>query len=107
MSGKRAVPYKADGALRLFWVSWNQPGEDFRPVYDPKKESEPFGHRYWCSGEGEGYFTMCAMVAAEDEADAKRRVRKYWPEAKVWRFCDEKPAGWDPGDRFPMPKKRS
>ncbi len=93
--------------MKRFWISWYQPGEDYRPVYDPKKESEPFDHRYWSSGQrcSDDAWTMCALVEAKTEAAAKKAVKKYWPEAGEWRFCEEKPMGWDPGDRFPMKKE--
>lgn len=95
--------------MKLFWISWYQPTEDYRTIYDKRKESEPFGHRYWCSGETcsePTTWTMCAMVDASSEEDAMALVLSYWPEAEEWRFCEEKPTGWAPGDRFPMPKER-
>lgn len=89
--------------MRTFWISWWQPTEDYRPVYDPSRESEPFNHNYWCSGsDGSGDWSMCALLKAKNKADAKARIKKYWPEADVFRFCDEKPDGWTPSDRFPM-----
>lgn len=87
--------------MNLFWISWYQPTEDYRPVYDPDKESAPFNQDYWCSGASDTAWTMCALVPASSEAGAKALVLKYWPEAERWRFCDKKPCGWRPGDRFP------
>lgn len=94
--------------MARFWISWYQPTDDYRPVYDPAKESEPLGHAYWCSGQrcSDDAWTMCAMVDAEDESAAEEVIQKYWPEAKEWRFCEEKPASWTPGDRFPMKKAK-
>lgn len=87
------------------WASWVQKSEDFRPVYDAAKEPEPFDHMYWCSGEGEGYFTMCAVVDAKDEGDVCAKIKKYWPEFEELRFCEQKPDAWMPGGRFPMEAK--
>jgi hypothetical protein len=90
--------------MAKYWISWKQPGDDYRPIYDPTKESAPFNGAYWCSGEGEDgqghYSTMCAVVHAEDEDAAKGLVLKYWPDLSDWRFCDEKESDWKPGDRF-------
>lgn len=95
-------------AMKRFWISWYQPVEDgdYRPIYDPKKESEPFEHRYWCSGEtGDGRaVTMCAVVDAKTEAAAWKAVKKYWPDYGEVRFANEVALDWTPGDRFPMRK---
>lgn len=93
--------------MRRFWISWWQVTEDWRPVYNPKKEPEPLKHMYWSSGErcSDGAASMCAVVDAKNEADAKRTIRRYWPEAKEWRFCEEKSNEWLPGNRFPVSHK--
>jgi len=92
--------------MKRFWVSWYEPDGDFRPVYDPKKESEPFDHLYWCSGLNSEAWIMCAVVDAASEKEAKKAVRKYWPTVDGWRFCEEKPQGWMPdAGRFPRKKQ--
>jgi len=65
--------------------------------------------KYWCSGyrgDDNEESALCALVEAEGEGDAKRKIRAYWPEAKEWRFCEEKEPGWIPGDRFSMKDTR-
>ena len=95
--------------MKRFWLSWYQPvgaDEDWRPIYDKKKESEPLKHRYWCSGEvgiPTVAVTVCALVDAKSEADAWRKVKRYWPDMGEVRFCNEVAADYTPGDRFPMP----
>lgn len=91
-----------EDTLKRFWISWYQPTEDYRPIY-PKGDKEPLGHLYWCTGErADGASTMCAVVDAKDESEAKLTIKKYWPEANEWRFCEERPYNWLPGsDRFP------
>lgn len=86
-----------------FWISWYQPTEDYRPVYDPAKESEPLNHLYWCSGQrgSDDAWTLCAVVDASTDEEARRIVQRYWPEAHEWRFCELKASDWMPGDRFP------
>ncbi len=91
--------------IQRFWISWYQPTEDYRPIY-PKGQAAPLAHRYWCSGQrcADDSWTMCAVVDADSEADAKAVVQRYWPEAKEWRFCEPRAADWLPGaDRFPPP----
>jgi len=91
--------------MKRFWISWYQPvGEsgDWRPIYNSKKESEPFGNKYWLSGEtGDGKaVTICAVVDARSQTEAEKLVKKFWPDAGDWRFCEEHPLPWTPGDRF-------
>lgn len=83
------------------WISWEQPGDDYRPIMVPPRESVV---GYWCSGMAaeQSVSTMCAVVNADDEQHAKRLIEVYWPEAVRWRFADMKPPGWLPGERFPM-----
>jgi hypothetical protein len=83
--------------LRRFWVSWNEPSLDPRPARN--WESAP---EWWCTGYGDGYSTICAVVDAEDENDAKGHVRRFW-DPESWRFCEPKPAAWMPdAGRFPV-----
>lgn len=82
-----------------FWIGWKQPGEDYRPMMVPPRETVV---GYWCSGGSETYHTMCAVVNADDADHARTIVAVYWPDAGRERFNDQKPAGWLPGERFPM-----
>lgn len=87
--------------LKRWWVSFLfQGGEDFRPLTNPPN---PSVLGWWCSGEDEhGNPTICVAVDAVTEIAAKRAVCIEWPEANDWRFCEEKPRGWAPSDRFPL-----
>jgi hypothetical protein len=71
----------------LYWISWVQPTNDYRPLAYPPHEAI-LG--WWCSGYAEDGATLCAMVTAESEDGARAAVRKEWPEANDWRFCDER-----------------
>lgn len=89
--------------MRRFWISWNEYSEDWRPITDPPTRAI-IG--WWKSGEaGDGsYATLCAVVDAASEGAAKKAVKKNWPPERmppVWRFCEEKPADFMPGGRFP------
>ena len=89
--------------MKRWWVSWEEPGEaDYRPNGQyPVPEAIK---AYWCSGEGEGYFTMCAVVDASDETSVWEELGKSWPDHGQERFIQSKPEGWRPGDRFPWPE---
>lgn len=84
--------------MKRFWISWHQPGDDYRPLTYPPNAAV-IG--WWKSGEGRMPI-LCAVVAAADEGAACAAVLQDWPEATDWRFCDEKPADWMPNDRFPL-----
>lgn len=60
---------------------------------------------WWCSGQSAISFMMCALVDAPSEADAKKEIAKSWPDHGEWRFVEEKPLTYHPGDRFPMKEK--
>lgn len=85
-----------------YWISWYQPGEDVRPLTFPPNAAI-LG--WWNSGWGDSHATLCALVRGESEDDAKANVKKDWPEATTWRFCEEKPHDWRPGDRFVVDKE--
>lgn len=98
--------------MKRFWISWEQPGEDYRPL----SVQYPAGFLgWWCSGyAGDGsYSTLIALTDAESEQQAHEVIRKLWPEAPGgekqfrhdWRFSEERPDGWTPGDRFPLPAR--
>jgi hypothetical protein len=48
----------------LYWISWVQPTNDYRPLAYPPHEAI-LG--WWCSGYAEDGATLCAMVTAESE----------------------------------------
>jgi len=107
-SDKRRTVSNGSVTLRRFWISWYTAIED-----DPKKA--PF--QWWVSGEccsEPTLWTICAVIDAKDEKAAKKIALKAFPDAaqlpkgmhfngnrEGWRFCDEKPLDWTPGDRFP------
>lgn len=90
--------------LRRFWVSWKEPVDetgDYRPMSWPLPDSIP---SFWCSGEGDGYVTLCAVVDAHSEAEVMDIVGRYW-KPSGWRFVTEKNPEWRPqSDRFPWPE---
>ena len=88
-----------------YWISWIQPTEDNRPLTYPPNEGV-LG--WWCTGQGEDYWTMCAMVRAENKEQAEQAIFKDWPEAEEnkgldgdWRIFDED-VTLELGDRFPL-----
>lgn len=94
-------------STKKYWASWNQYTNDWRPL------NYPTNHciiGYWCSGyagstNGQGYptySTVCAVIEANSKEAAIAAILEDWPEAThdVWRFFDEKPIDWRPGDRF-------
>ncbi len=90
----------------LKWIGWNQPGEDCRPLCDPPAK-EVLG--WWKTGESMdgGYSTLCAMVVAESDSQAKGIITIDWPEAgngpdADWRFCNDAD-NTDLSSRFPPP----
>ena len=85
--------------VKLQWVSWWQPTEDYRPLNFPPNQ---YILGWWKSGEDmEGNASLCALVIAMTEENAKRIIKVDWPEADNWRFCYEK-EGTNLSDRFPV-----
>lgn len=88
--------------MKVFWISWHQPGNDYRPLTYPPNESIC---AWWCSGfrvEGENETPiLVAVVKADTEQSAKDAVHTDWPEATDWRFCDEMKE-LRLSDRFPV-----
>lgn len=84
--------------MKRFWMRWEEPGEDYRPLTLPLP---PAIKGWWCSSEGDSYATLCALVDADSEAAAKELVGQFW-KPRAWSFCNEKDKDWLPGDRFPM-----
>jgi hypothetical protein len=86
----------------LWWVSWYQPTEDARPLVYPPHE-KILG--WWNTGfrcEDDAH-TLCALVQAETEEDAKAAIRLDWPEVTEWRFFE--PSDGKLSDRFPLNPK--
>ena len=85
---------------KRFWCSFVQPTEDYRPLTYPPNESI-LG--WWCSGyDGNDNAIICALIEGASEDDARKSVVKDWPEAMLFRFCDEVSTKWRPNDRFPQ-----
>lgn len=87
-----------------FWLSWQQEGEDYRPVKWPPPDGVL---AFWCSGfAGDlSYSCVVAIVDAPNEAKAKSIITKAWkPGVGEWRFCREYGKDEPPGDRFPAPE---
>lgn len=100
-------PVRDASPLKRFWVSF----------YTVSTEQPETPWLYWCSGQvmtNPQLFTICALVDAKDEREAKAKVLSVFGDAAElpfgwrfngnrsgWRFCDEKPLDWTPRDRFP------
>ena len=88
-----------------YWVSWYQPGDDWRPLAYP-----PTAHVLgaWASGSYDGGTTVCALVeGAQNEDEAKAAIAIDWPESATaeWRFVTPVEVTWlPPNDRFPLPE---
>lgn len=61
---------------------------DWRPI-------KPAKHPYWCSGEGEGYFTVVAYADNEEE------ILALWPDAAD--LDSEERERYEFSSRFPCP----
>lgn len=90
------------GELLNYWVGWNEysnrVGKKVKAI-----------HGAWCTGQAVGgsdnYVTMTAWVVARNENEVKSAIRKGWPprtgKGIDWRFLEERPKDWTPGNRFP------
>ena len=93
---------------KRFWISWEQLTKDFRPIADPPQPESI--KAWWCSGETEDAFTLCAIVDAESEMLAQGIIRIAWDaggedsDIGEFRFNEERAADWLPNDRFPITK---
>jgi hypothetical protein len=81
----------------FWWISWRQTTADYRPLTFPPNEAI-LG--WWCSGCGDDYATICAMVRADSEKSARAAVKIDWPEAAHWRFCEPRETPMLDGGRF-------
>lgn len=98
----------ATDCLDHFWLSWEEKSKDYRPTTDPPARAVL---AWWCSGRAvdESHSTLVALVEAASENAAKLAVLESWPLQptewlRSWRFCEERPFDWRPGDRFPIDK---
>ena len=85
-----------------YWVSWLQPGEDYRPLNFPP-DDKIIG--WWATGySSNNMTTLCAFVVADNYEDAANAVLKDWPEAtqNSWRSFETKDPEFVPNDRFPF-----
>lgn len=73
----------------IFWLSWFQTTQDFRPLSYPPNEGV-LG--WWCTGRQLGMvaYTLVALVIADNEELAKNIIKTDWPEAEEWRFCESR-----------------
>lgn len=95
-----AKPSKKWDKPQLWWVSWVQLTEDYRPLKSPPNEGV-LG--WWCSGyTADDTPILCALVAGDDP---KAILVKDWPEvADVrWRF-EHRVESTLLSDRFPISK---
>lgn len=84
--------------MSYYWISWVQPGDDVRPLHYPPGQGV-LG--WWSTGYIQGGQTLCAMVRAANEQEAKGVVAGDWPEANEWRFCEHRETPEVAG-RFPL-----
>lgn len=90
-----------------FWLSWQEPTDsnnDYRPISFPVNERIK---HWWCSGTGDNYATLCAVVDVkedEDEGDARDAVLQTWTwDGEEWRFIEKVADDWMPNaGRFPV-----
>ena len=88
--------------MKRFWISWEE-HVDTRPEKWPLHDNI-IG--VWCSGEGEGYWTMVALVQAKDAKDVGKLMLPFYPGISEWRFFNEVELKWTPNDRFPVISER-
>ena len=81
--------------MKRFWISWYS-------KLEPEIEVEKIPFKYWDTGQTMDEppaITYCSLMEAESEEDAFNKVSELFPDYR-YRFCDEKPDDWQPGDRF-------
>ena len=83
------------------WVSWVQRTYDARPLTYPPNDGV-IG--WWCSGyDTKSWPILCALLNTDNEKDAKKIIKKDWPEWTKWRFIEDC-ENWEKSSRFPMSK---
>lgn len=71
----------------LFWLSWEQPGEDVRPITFPPNDAVLGWWTTGVYGDEEGS-TLCAYVEAPSEDAAWDAIKKDWPDCGDRRFIN-------------------
>ena len=79
--------------MKRFWISWWTTELPWNDVI----------FKWWVSGSkglgDNGDRAICAIVDADSEEMAWKTVGGYFIVDEK-RFCNEKPMGWQPNDRF-------
>ncbi len=90
------------GDAKLWWISWEQFGEDYRPVkWPPPAEVVA----YWCTGYNDTHAMIVAIIRETSQHRAKQAIKRAWaPGVDDWRFAREYVENGPPGDRFPPPE---
>lgn len=87
----------------FYFIGAHGADSDYRPINFPPHEAI-LG--YWNSGYRlyDEAITLCLLVQAETEDEAKNIIKIEWPESvsACWRFFNEHDNLWLPGDRFPI-----
>jgi len=60
----------------LWWLSWEQDGDDGRPMEWPPPESVL---AFWETGIGAGFVSVVALVRAESTKEAAEAIRRACP----------------------------
>lgn len=86
--------------MKRFWISWCYYNSDWDIKSFPSSVKN-----FWLSGGGFDFHCICAVIDAPSKNAAKRIVYSCWNKGsdnpvRHWRFCDEKPSNWMPGERF-------
>jgi hypothetical protein len=84
--------------MGYYWISWVQPTSDVRPLEFPPGVSV-LG--WWRTGYTPGGETLCALVVATSQENARAVILVNWPEAGAWRFCERRETP-ELSDRFPL-----
>lgn len=91
---------------KVYWISWYE--RDCGDINEKIGETlDREGMRTWLTGqtiEKPQKFTMCSRIESESQEAAEERILRLYENAPglfvEWRFCQEHPEGWQPGDRF-------
>lgn len=74
--------------MSIYWVSWYQPTQDFRPISFPPNKNI-LG--WWKTGEDiSNESILVAIVDATSIDHVKAIVHIDWPEVTNWRFIDKR-----------------
>ena len=86
--------------MQRYWVSWKEYEKDYRPIHDPPNAAI-LG--WWCSGHGDTYSTLCALVQCESKAEIAQVLGEDWPQENLvfdMRFIQVVDMDYQPSDRF-------